>query len=134
MLRVLILLALVGFAVYVVLKLVNQAPNAAAIRTTARRADQALPPIDVGDFEQAAAIATGPDKGLGVLRLTPSQLIFASGSGRIITIERFDITGVSATTHLPDRESAKPVLAVTTPERSHYFAVDDPAAWERRLL
>lgn len=134
MLRVLLLLALVGFAVYAAMRLLNQSPNATAIRTTARRADQSLPPIDTGDFEEPAAIAHGPDRGFGVLRLTPSQLIFAGGSGRVTTIERIDITGVSATTQLPDQTTVKPVLAVTTREGFHFFAVDDPTRWERRLL
>lgn len=134
MLRVLLLLALVAFAVYAVMRLLNQSPNATAIRATARRAESSLPAVDPGDFEEAAAIAHGPDRGLGVLRLTPSQLIFAGGSGRVTTIERIDITGVSATTQLPDQATIKPVLAVTTREGFFFFAVDDPTSWERRLL
>jgi hypothetical protein len=134
MFRLLLLVALVAVALYAVMRVLNQSPNATAIRTTARRAEQSLPPVDSGDYEEAAAIAHGPDRGSGVLRLTPSQLIFAGGSGRIRTIERIDITGVSATRELPDQTIAKPVLAVTTREGSHYFAVDDPDQWERRLL
>lgn len=134
MLRVLVLVALVAVALYALVRMLNQPPSASAIRASARRAEQSLPPVDAGDFEEAAAIAHGPDKGVGVLRLTPSQLIFAGGSGRITTIERMDITGVSATAQLPDHVTAKPVLAVTTRDTMRFFAVNDPSAWERRLL
>jgi hypothetical protein len=51
-----------------------------------------------------------------------------------MAVERLDITGVTTTTALPDRETAKPVLAVATRDAVHYFAVDDPRAWEHRLL
>ncbi len=132
MLRALILLALVALAVYWLVRMAGRSPS--RVKVSARRAEQALPAIDAGDFEEPAAIAHGADKGFGVLRLTPSQLIFAGGSGRVTTIERLDITGVSATTQLPDRVTAKPVLAVTTHDGFHYFAVNDPVGWERRLL
>ncbi|MEZ5185133.1 MAG: hypothetical protein R2720_05260 [Candidatus Nanopelagicales bacterium] len=134
MLRLLVLVALVAVAVYAVVRMLNQAPSAPRIRATARRAERSLPPLDTGDLEEPAAIAHGSDKGFGVLRLTPSQLIFAGGSGRVLTIERMDITGVSATSQLPDRVTAKPVLAVTTPDTVRFFAVEDPLTWERRLL
>lgn len=94
----------------------------------------ALPAIGPADYEEAAAVADGPDRGFGILRITPSQLLFAGNSGRMVAIERLDITGVTTTTDLPDHVSAKPVLAVTTPDAIHYFAVEDPAAWEKRLL
>ena len=50
-----------------------------------------------------------------------------------MTIERIDITGVTWTRALPDHDTAKPVLAVATGPDVHYFAVDDPVAWQRRL-
>lgn len=93
-----------------------------------------LPALDSGEYQENAAIADGPDRGFGVLRLTPTQLVFAGNSGRVVTVERLDITGVTSTTTLPDRSTAKPVLAVTTGEAVFYFAVDDPGAWEQRLL
>lgn len=93
-----------------------------------------LPQLDPADIQEAAAIADGPDRGYGVLRLTPSQLIFAANSGRVLTIERLEITGATSTRDLPDHSTARPVLAVTTRDAVHYFAVNDPVAWEVRLL
>ena len=84
--------------------------------------------------QEAAAIAYGPDRGYGILRLTPSQLVFAANSGRVLTIERLDITGATVTKNLPDRESAQPMLAVSTRDAMYYFSVNDPLAWELRLL
>lgn len=97
-------------------------------------AEKSLPELGSGDYQETAAIASGPDRGFGVLRVTPTQLVFAGNSGRVTTIERLDITGVTTTTELPDHVSAKPVLAVAAGGAVHYFAVDDPASWERRLL
>lgn len=92
-----------------------------------------LPALDV-DFEQPAEVAYGSDRGPGTLRLSPSQLVFTAGSGRVVAIERIDIIGVSVTAELPDRTIAKPVLAIATNSGIHYFAVPTPDEWERRLL
>lgn len=93
-----------------------------------------LPELGPGEYQEVAAIADGPDRGFGTLRITPSQLIFAGNSGRVTSIERLDITGVTTTTELPDHSTAKPVLAVSTSSGVSYFSVDDPEAWARRLL
>lgn len=124
--RMLVVLAMAAVAVYLVLRL---------FRAGSPSIDSApAPRIDVGEYEEPAAIASGPDRGFGVLRLTPSQLIFAGNSGRVTTVERLEIVGVAATTQLPDHDTVKPVLAVSTTDGVHYFAVDDPGAWEIRLL
>lgn len=117
------MLAVLAGAVYVTMRLV-----------TGVRQTPALPPRNSGEYQEPAALAAGPDRGFGNLRLTPSQLVFVGNSGRVLTIERLDITGVTCTTALPDHDAVKPVLAVATGDGVHYFAVDDPAAWERRLL
>lgn len=127
--RVLALLAVVGLVVYALLRFVDSMPQR-ELRGI-RRAG--LPP-HAADLDEAAALAHGPDRGHGVLRLTPSQLIFAGDSGRVLTIERLDITGVTTTRDLPDRHTVKPVLAVATGDEVHYFAVSDPARWAARLL
>ncbi|MCU0295969.1 MAG: hypothetical protein MUD05_07935 [Candidatus Nanopelagicales bacterium] len=124
--RILVVLALAAVAVYLVLRL---------FRAGAPRVESTpAPRIEGGEYEEPAAIASGPDRGFGVLRLTPSQLIFAGNSGRVTTVERLDIVGVAATKQLPDHDTVKPVLAVSTTDGVHYFAVDDPGAWEVRLL
>lgn len=130
MIRVLALLAVVGLVVYALLRFVDSMPQRELLGS--RRAS--LPAPDPADVEEAAALAYGPDRGHGMLRLTPSQLIFAADSGRVLTIERLDITGVTTTGDLPDRRTVKPVLAVTTGDDVHFFAVNDPARWALRLL
>lgn len=118
--RILVWLVLIAGAAYVVWRLVagSSAPRAAVVS---------------GEVQEPAAIASGPERGFGTLRLTPSQLVFLANSGRVVTIERLDITGVTSTRSLPDHDTAKPVLAVATGADVHFFAVDDPAAWQRRL-
>lgn len=119
--RALVVLVVLAGAAYVVYRLITGA-------TTPR------PALGSGEYQEPAAIAAGPDRGFGTLRLTPSQLVFLANSGRVVTIERLDITGATTTTVLPDHDTAKPVLAVATASGVHYFAVDDPRAWEHRLL
>ena len=123
--RMLVMLAVIAGALYVTYRLVT------ATRTAPARPALAAPS---GEYEEPAALSAGPDRGFGILRVTPSQLVFLANSGRVMTLERLDITGVTTTTALPDHDTAKPVLAVATRDTVHYFAVDDPAAWERRLL
>lgn len=119
--RALVMLVVLAGAVYVAWRLIQGS-------TTSR------PALASGEYQEPAAIAAGVDRGFGTLRLTPSQLIFLANSGRVITIERLDITGVTHTRMLPDHETAKPVLAVSTQGQVYYFSVDDPVRWERRLL
>lgn len=85
------------------------------------------------DIEERAAIAYGSDRGPGVLRLTPSQLVFTADSGRITVLERIAVVGATTTRALPDHDVAKPVLVVTTPAETWYIAVSDPEQWVARL-
>lgn len=128
--RIVLALVLAAATVYILMRL------AAGVfdRETKPVAGRALPALDPADIEEPAAIAQGPERGYGVLRLTPSQLIFAANSGRVLTIERLEITGATTTRDLPDHTSARPVLAVSTRDAVHYFAVNDPVGWEVRLL
>lgn len=126
MTRLVLALVVVAVVVYVIMRIARA--QSLSVESSS------LPALDAADQQEAAAIAYGPDRGYGVLRLTPSQLVFAANSGRILTIERLDITGATVTRSLPDHESAQPVLAVSTHDGMHYFSVSDPAAWEKRLL
>jgi hypothetical protein len=92
----------------------------------------ALPPA-TGDLAERAILAYGPESGPGVLRLSPSQLVFTADSGRVLAIERLDVVGVGSTRDLPDRTLTQPVLAITTRADTYFFAVGSPADWERRL-
>ncbi|HNE89288.1 MAG: hypothetical protein U0R27_06670 [Candidatus Nanopelagicales bacterium] len=126
MTRIVLALVVAAIAVYVIMRIAQgQSPSVAK---------SSLPALDPADIQEAAAIAYGPDRGYGILRLTPSQLVFAANSGRVLTIERLDITGATVTKNLPDRESAQPMLAVSTRDAMYYFSVNDPLAWELRLL
>ena len=42
--------------------------------------------------------------------------------------------GAQAVEGHPELESAQPVLAVSTRDGMYYFSVNDPVAWELRLL
>ena len=126
MTRLVLALVLAAIAVYVIMR-ISRAQSQSVTSSS-------LPALDAADLQESAAIAYGPDRGYGVLRLTPSQLVFAANSGRVLTIERLDITGATVTKSLPDHESAQPVLAVSTRDGMHYFSVNDPVAWELRLL
>lgn len=87
-----------------------------------------------GPAEGAPAVLVfGPECGAGRLRATSTQLIFEAASGRVVVIERIDITGVGLTRDLPDRATAAPVLVVSTAGEVLYFGVEDAAAWVRRL-
>jgi hypothetical protein len=119
--RMLVMLVVLAGAAYVMWRLVQGSARPA-------------PALASGEHQEPAAIASGPDRGFGTLRLTPTQLVFLANSGRVVTVERLDITGVTTTTVLPDHDTAKPVLAVATSSGVHYFSVDDPRAWEHRLL
>lgn len=96
------------------------------------RAAPPLPPTD-GFVSERAAIAYGPDRGSGTLQLTPSQVLFTADSGRVVAIERLDITGASVTWELPDRTVAQGVLAISTTTEVFYFAVAAPDGWISRL-
>lgn len=119
--RLLVMLLVVAGASYVIWRLMQGA-------STPRQA------LVSGEFQEPAAIASGPDRGFGTLRLTPSQLIFMGNSGRVVTLERIDITGATTSTALPDHDTVKPVLVVSTRDGVYYFSVDDPRAWQNRLL
>lgn len=85
------------------------------------------------DIAAAAVLAYGPDRGPGRLHVTPSQLIFTGDSGRVMAIERIDVTGVGLTRDLPDRSTAAPVLVVSTGGEVLYFQVEKAEEWVRLL-
>lgn len=128
----LILILVIALLAYAAYRYMSSSKSLSNPQSDARR--DALPARGPADFEEAAGILEGPERGYGILRLSPSQLLFAANSGRLTAIERLDITGVTATTELPTHTTAKPVLVVTVGTEVYYFAVEDAAAWERRLL
>lgn len=142
--RVLAYVALFGVAVASYIWVVQWLKDRRAGQLPMRRQPPALPTAPgvatelsasapSADLGERAALAYGPDAGSGVLRLTPSQLVFAADSGRVLVIERLDITGVGVSRDLPDRTLAQPVLVVTTGSDVVYVLVDSPEVWEWRL-
>lgn len=77
-----------------------------------------------------------PDTSYGVLRLTGDRLRYADGTGgRIITIERAEITGAVETAE--DKSATgglrRSALAITAASGTWVFAVGDVDRWVRRL-
>ncbi len=108
--------------------------RAAANRAAAKpRALPAADPFTADPFTAQAVVVHGPERGPGWLRLTPTQLVFTSGTGRVLVIERLDITGATLTRALPDRETAAAVLAVATDDDVFYFQLDRPEVWLHEL-
>lgn len=130
--RTLIYLALLGVVVAGVIWGWQKLRHLSTSQLPGQSTPALLPPVD-GHIAESAAMAYGPDRGPGVLRLTPTQLIFTADSGRVTALERLDIVGVSDTRDLPDRTLAQAVLAVTTSSETYFFAVGSPAEWEQRL-
>lgn len=130
--RTLIYLALLGVVVAGVIWGWQKLKYLSASQLGQRSTPTPLAPAD-GHVAESAAMAYGPDRGPGMLRLTPTQLIFTADSGRVTALERLDILGVSDTRELPDRTLAQAVLAVTTSSETYFFAVGSPAEWEKRL-
>ena len=67
-----------------------------------------------GELLGAAALAYGPERGPGRLRLTTTQLVFTADTGRVLVIERLELNGATLTHDLPDRSTASQLLAVAT--------------------
>lgn len=94
------------------------------------RRRSALGGVDVG---APAVLAWGPDSGPGHLRLGPTQLVFTAESGRVLVVERLDIVGATVTHELPGRTSASALMAIAAQDEVHYFLLDQPEAWVRRI-
>lgn len=130
--RALLYLAIMAGVIAAVVWVMERAPKALASRKRAA----ALPPSggQTGSLVAQARLVSGLEAGPGQLRLTPTQLVFAADSGRVLVIERIDIVGAGATRQLPDRTVARPVLAVSTATDVLYFDLDQAGRWERLLL
>ena len=125
--RGLLLLALLGLLIAGAVWLVQR------YRPQPQSAIPASPPQLSRERSERATVAFGSERGPGTLRLTPTQLIFAGDSGRVVVLERIAIVGVNVTTDLPDGSVAAPILAVTTRTESLYVSVTDPDRWAALL-
>lgn len=125
--RALTLLALLGVAVAVAIwgiQRLRGGPRALPARSVLPRIPSAaeLP-------AERTILVYGPEAGPGTLTLTPSQVVFTADSGRVVVVERLDITGATQSRDLPDRTVAQPVLVIATRSDTWYFATPDPARW-----
>ncbi len=102
-------------------------------RGTGRTRERALEQAP-GDLRAQAAMVSGPERGAGSLRLTPTQLVFTAASGRMLVIERAEIVGAGVTRETPTGRSASTLLVITTDADGFYFLLDDPQEWVSRLL
>jgi hypothetical protein len=111
------------------------------VRNHAKRARKALPPASAMDVEETAVGLTAPYKAYGVLRLTPSELLFADGKGSTLTIPRAAVAGCTTSRDVPTGSGMQTlkrpalVVAVKDPTLGEAFAflVADPAEWVARL-
>lgn len=136
------LLVVVGAIVVglVVLAVAGYVVSSKVVSGNARKGQALLGPIGTEDHEGSAILAKGGTRGFGVLRLTPTQLLFANPtSGEVLAIAREQITSVTATTDLGvgEEEIVKPALMVTTglPEAqvNTAFLVTDVQDWVARI-
>lgn len=129
--RSLVLLAMIGVVIAVVIWGIQRLRSLSA--APVRRSLSTSPAVIEGDIVERSSLAYGRDRGPGTLTLTPTQLLFAADSGRVMAVERIDIVGATTTRDLPDRTVAQPVLAVAAIGDTLFFAVTDPDAWVKRL-
>ncbi len=108
----------------------------------ARRSRTLLPPAGPRDYEETAVGLTVPFKAYGLLRVTPAELLFASGqTGQVLRIRRSSIGAAIVSDDVPTGSGMQTlrrpalVLQVRDPElpQGIGFMVSDPAAWVRRI-
>ncbi len=108
----------------------------------ARRARSLLPPAGPGDYEESAVGLTAPYKAYGLLRVTPGEVLFASGQlGEVLSLPRTTIATAFASEDVPTGSGMQTlrrkalVLQVRDPRLPSGlgFMVSDPDAWVARI-
>ena len=87
-----------------------------------------------GELRAAAVMVSGPERGAGLLHLTPTQLVFTAATGRVLVIERAGIVGAGLTHETPTGTSASTLLVITTGAEVYHFMLEGPQEWVARLL
>lgn len=112
------------------------------LSSNAKRAASALPTAGPDDVEESVVGLTAPFKAYGLLRLTPSELLFASGSaGDVLIVPRTAIAACVASEDIPTGSGMQTlrrkalVIQIDDPSlpQGIGFMVADPAEWVRRL-
>lgn len=132
---------LIALAVVVGIVALSWTLSRVVVANHVRKARAVLPPAGAMDVEEPAIGLTPPFKAWGMLRLTPSELVFADSKGGVLTIPRAAIDGCTASTDVPVgggmRTMRQPALVVAvkdpTLEQGYGFVVNDATAWVERL-
>ncbi len=108
------------------------------VRGNAERAALVLGDAAPGDLQQSAAVLQPADRrGIGVLRLTSDELLFASGDGEeVMRIARTDIDRAGSSHDLDGlgRPLKRPALVVRTRNGDMTaFAVSEVSEWVDRM-
>lgn len=135
-----VVLAVVGAAVAViaVLAIIGFVMSRSVVRGNADRAALALGEPGPDDVQESAALLQpAEDSGIGVLRLTPDELVFAAGNdGTVRRILRSDIEVATSSQDLDGVAAPlkRPALVIGTRSgQMSAFAVSDVPAWIDRL-
>jgi hypothetical protein len=132
---------LIAASVVLAIVLLSWVLSRLVLRRNAKRARAALPPVGAMDVEEQAVGLTQPFKAYGLLRLTPSELLFADGAGRTLIVPRAAIGGCTASRDVPTgagmQTLRQPALVVAVKDpalgEGFAFAVSDPADWVARI-
>ena len=134
------LLAVLGgvAALLAVLAVVAFVMSRSVVRGNAERAALVLGEPAPGDLQQSAAVLQPEDRrGIGVLRLTSDELLFASGDGEEVTrIARADIDRAGSSHDLDGltRPLKRPALIIRTRDGDMIaFAVSEVSEWTDRM-
>lgn len=112
------------------------------MRNHAKRARALLPPADPQDFEDSAIGLTAPYNAYGLLRVTPSEVLFASGQlSEVLRMPRRAVGAAFASEDVPTGSGMRTlrrqalVLQIRDPRlpQGLGFMVSDPQDWAARL-
>lgn len=107
-----------------------------------RKGRAMLPPLGPHDYEETAAGLTAPYRAYGLLRLTPNDLHFASGSPEgVLSVPRGRIVRAFASDDVPTgagmQTMRRPALVLQLRDpalpQGVAFVVSDPDSWQERL-
>lgn len=135
------LLAVLGAvaALLALLAVVAYVMSRSVVRGNAERAALVLGEPAPDDLQQSAAVLQPEDRrGIGVLRLTSVELLFASGDGEeVMRIARVDIDRAGSSHDLDGlaRPLKRPALVVRTRDgQMTAFAVSEVSEWTDRMV
>jgi hypothetical protein len=133
---------LIALAVIAGLILLGFVLSRVVMSNHARRARKLLPPPGPADYEETAIGLTAPYKAYGLLRVTPAEVLFASGQlAEVLQLPRRTIGAAFASEDVPTGAGMQTlrrqalVLQIRDPRlpQGLGFMVSDPQSWAARL-